>query len=250
MKLAVSELAWPDSISNLELLSELGINYIEAVIPKHVDWESIDLTEFKYFIDNLKLYNIDVKSTQSITYNCNLNSFANENFTQHLRKVLDICYQTDINTIVLGAPKLRNQYNNQQLSLIFKQIDSILKHNNQILLLEPNSKIYNGEYFFTVDEIVNFIDMNNFTNIKTMIDTHNIILEGQDPSEIFLKYQSHIKHIHVSENELSNLKDSIQHNKLSQVLHDHNYDGLIVYECIKTATLLGDIKLFSYIYNK
>lgn len=250
MKLAISELAWPESVTDLQTLNELGINFIETVIPKHVDWNLVDFNKFNQFIENLALNNIDVKSTQSITYNSNITSFVSNNFVEHIQTVSDICYQMDITTIVLGAPALRLEYNQQLLSDKFAIIDSILQTNNQTLLIEPNSRIYNGEYFFTVDEIVKFIKMNNFTNIKTMIDTHNILLEGQTPADVFIKYHPYIKHVHVSENKLSSFRNAIHHQELSTALHDMNYDGLVVYECMKSHTLLGDIKLFSYIYNK
>lgn len=249
MKLAISELAWPESVTDLQTLNELGINFIETVIPKHIDWNLINFNKFNQFINYLSLNNINVRSTQSITYNSNVDSFVSDTFVEHIQRVSDICYHVNITSIVLGAPTLRTKYDLIKLVENFTKIDLILQSRNQTLLIEPNSRLYNGEYFFTIDEIIKFLDINDFTNIKTMIDTHNIILEGQPPAEVFEMYHSYIKHVHVSENNLSNFKDSKYHHDLSDKLIKLKYDGLVVYECMKSPTLLGDIKLFSYIYS-
>ena len=252
MKLGVSELAWErlPIAATLELLSERNIKYIETVIPKHVDWMNVDLTQLRQHIATWKKYGIEVKSTQSITYNANITAFTDFKFIDHIHKVSDICAQLNIDTMVLGAPTLRIKRNSTMLIDDFRKIDLMLKERNQILLIEPNSRIYNGQYFFTVNEIISFIRICDFTNIKTMIDTHNIILEGQQPADIFNKYQSYIHHVHVSENGLSSFKNAQHHADLAEALHEANYQGLVVYECMKTPTLIGDIELFSYIYNK
>lgn len=250
MRLGVSELAWQTDTDVLDILNSLDIRYIETVLPKHITWESNDITNLQQYLTKLQKININVLSTQSITYNSNVFSFNHENFVSHMNLVSDLCNKFHIQLLVLGAPKLRNKYNFNIVSKIFKQLDNIMRSRNQILLIEPNCKQYGGEYFFTVDEIVQFIKTNNFTNIKTMIDTHNIINEQQSPAEIYLQYKPYIKHIHVSENNLFEFTNSKFHIELANVLHETNYNGLVIYECINTATLFGDIKLFSNIYNK
>ena len=249
MKLGISELAWQSDTDILDILHGENIRYIEAVIPRHMNWTDDTLT-FENYLSYLRINNINVASTQSITYKSNILSFNDINFLNHLKLVSSICKNLHINLLVLGAPKLRNNYELNLLSNIFNQLDVIARDNQQIILLEPNCKQYGGDYFFTIDEIVKFISYNKFTNIKTMIDTHNIINEHQSPAEMYLRYREYIKHVHVSENNLSSFKNSKYHTDLSNVLHDTNYDGIVIYECINTDTLLGDIKLFSNIYNK
>jgi sugar phosphate isomerase/epimerase len=167
-----------------------------------------------------------------------------------MNTVFDICKEFNIEKIVLGAPLLRKNNNIEELISLFTYLDLKLNHTNQVLLLEPNSKYYNGDYFFTVAEIVSFIQKNNFNNIKTMIDTHNIILENQSPSNIFTEYYSYIDHIHISEINLESFKPSNYHYELSNKLKEFNYKGLVIYECKKSNSLIEDIKTFSKIYNK
>jgi sugar phosphate isomerase/epimerase len=248
MKLGISCLAWDDYI-DLGYLKQNNIGYIEMVFPKFIEWDDKNFYKLNKFIDKIKKYNIEILSTQSIFFNSGVDNFHSKNFIEHIRKVVDICDKIKVSKLVLGAPSLRTSKINFGLLNNFYYIDNLLRKYNQILLLEPNSKIYNGNYFYTVDEIVNFISHNNFLNIKTMIDTHNIILEKQDPSDIFIKNSPYIDHIHVSEQNLGDFKESPEHNRLSKVLKDNKYDGLIVYESKPSLNLLKSIELFNKTYN-
>jgi sugar phosphate isomerase/epimerase len=253
MKLGISNLAWNNNkeFENLiPILKENNIKYIEIVLPKHLKWDDNDLTQLNYFVDSVLDNGLNISSTQSIFYNTNILSFYDINFINHILKLSLICKNININRIILGSPSLRIDKDILKLSNIFKEVDKIMIQNNQILLLEPNSKIYNGEFFYTVDEIVNFIKINNFTNISTMIDTHNILLENEDPVIIFDQYKDYIKHIHISETKLGSFIESNNHNKLSDILKEYNYDDLIIYETKPTLNINKDIKLFSKTYNK
>ncbi len=90
---------------------------------------------------------------------------------------------------------------------------------NCVLCIEPNSKYYGGEYFFTIKEIVNFITLNNFCNIKTMVDTHNLLLENQNIEESIYNFKDHIKHIHISEINLSEINFNYELINLIKVIN-------------------------------
>jgi sugar phosphate isomerase/epimerase len=248
LKLGISNLAWDENI-DFSLLKNNNINYVEIILPKHLDWNNCDLTKLNNFIDCAKNNNINILSTQSIFFNSNVNEFHSKNFINHIKIVIDLCSKIGVNKLVLGAPNLRTSEVNFGLINNFCYIDSILKKYNQTLLIEPNSKIYKGNYFYTVSEIVDFIIQNKFSNIKTMIDTHNVILENQTPSKILLKNILYIDHIHVSEIGLGDFIESDSHLELAKTLKNINYDKLIIYESKPSFNLLKSIELFSKIYN-
>jgi sugar phosphate isomerase/epimerase len=248
MKLGISNLAWEKNI-DFSLLKNNNINYIEIILPKYLNWDDYNFIKLKKFINYIKKYNIDILSTQSICFKSNLSSFHEENFIKHIEKVIKICDKIKVNKLVLGAPNLRNLSINVDLINNFIYINQILKNHNQILLLEPNSRIYNGNYFYTIDEIIDFIIQNKLSNIKTMIDTHNIILENQNPSKLFIKNKAYIDHIHVSEIDLGDFIESNEHIELALTLKTNKYEGLIIYESKPSKNLLKNIKSFSKIYN-
>ena len=253
MKLGISELAWPgiDHFDKtLNALNANGISCIEMVIPKHSPWNTIDVDKLTTLRDMINASHIEVKSTQSVLFNSNVLAIGVTNFIRHMETVIDVCNAIGIEKIVLGSPKQRVDINYTILKYAFQVLDDKLNGTNITILIEPNSRIYGGEYFFTIDSIVEFLDQNNFYDIKTMIDTHNIILEGQNPAEKFIEYREYIDHVHVSELELANFKESDMHHQLAETLHAYQYDGLVVYECNQSATLFNDIMSFANIYNK
>lgn len=251
MKLGISNLAWENSeLENIiPILKNNGIKYIETVLPKYLDWNNLDTTNLLKYLETLYKHNLLTLSTQSIFYNSSVKNFNDPNFVNHLKLVFDVCKLLNIELAVLGAPTMRVSHISKELIFNLHLIDSHLKETGQILLLEPNSKSYNGDYFYTVNEIVNFIGENKFSNIKTMIDTHNIILENEDPTENYLKYKDLISHIHISEKGLDNFAPTEKHIILSNTLKQTNYNGLIVYETKPSINLTQDIEQFVKIYN-
>jgi sugar phosphate isomerase/epimerase len=247
-KLGISNLAWDENIDFL-VLKNNNIDYIEIVLPKHLNWNNHDLTKLNSFVNHAKNNNINILSTQSILFNSNVDGFHNKNFINHIETVIDLCSKIGVNKLVLGAPNLRTSEINLGLINNFYYIDNILKKYNQTLLIEPNSKIYKGNYFYTVSEIVDFIIKYKFSNIKTMIDTHNIILENQNPSKLFLENISHIDHIHVSEINLGDFTESDKHTELANTLKINKYDGLVIYETKPSLNLIPSIELFNKTYN-
>ena len=116
-------------------------------------------------------------------------------------------------------------------------------------MIEPNSKIYGGEYFFTVSEITDFITSNGFKNIKTMIDTHNLILEDDDPIDVLKTHINYIGHIHISEIKLEPIKNIEFHTKFSSQLKEMKYDKIITYEVMKCEQIMDSVKEFYEIYK-
>jgi sugar phosphate isomerase/epimerase len=252
MKLGVSNLAWDNNINLDDLIvvfKNNNINYIEIVLSKYIDWNKINLTKLNKFISYVKDNGLDILSTQSIFFNSNINNFHDVNFKYHIQNVSNICSNFGIKFIVLGAPTMRTSKINLGLIKQFTYIDKVLANNNQILLLEPNSKKYNGNYFYKISEIVDFINKNNFNNIKTMIDTHNILLEGENLLKNFLTYSSLIHHIHISEDNLGDFLESENHNELAKVLKYNNYSNLLIYEAKPSLNLTNSIELFSKTYS-
>lgn len=252
MKLGISNLAWNEEMpldDLIRLFKDNNISYIEVILSKYIDWNKIDLTKLTKFISYIKDNDINILSTQSIFFNSNVSNFHDVNFKYHIENVSNICFNFGIKYIVLGAPTMRTFEINLGLIEQFYYIDKVLTDNNQILLLEPNSKKYNGNYFYTIDEIVNFINKNNFTSIKTMIDTHNVLLEKEIPSENFLKHLDLIQHIHISECDLGDFSESDNHNKLAKTLKDNNYSNLLIYEAKPSLNLVSSVELFNKTYN-
>jgi sugar phosphate isomerase/epimerase len=252
MNLSVSNLAWEHKDLNniLGILQKNGIKKIEGVLSKINKWDLIGQAELENLKNSLDTFEIDMGSIQSIFYGVDVNSLNNKTeIINHINKLIEISKILGYKVLVFGSPNLRNNFDNNIVVNVLNEIDILLSKNDIIMCIEPNSKIYNGEYFYTITEIVDFLSSNNFTNIKTMIDTHNLILEGEDPIEMLELYFEHIYHIHISENKLLPLSNLDFHKKFSEKLKSLNYENIITYELLPCDNLEERIKIFTEIYN-
>ena len=252
MKLGISNLAWSDTEQLKKiccLLENNHISYIEVVLPMHLEWESCDLAILHAFVETVNDRGLEIVSTQAICHGTSLTGFTGKDFVEHVGKVSNICKQVGVDRLVLGAPKLRSKESIDTLPETFKYIDQMIGDNNQTLLIEPNSRLYGGAFFYRVEEIVNFIRTNQLTNTRTMVDTHNCLLENEHPAVAYEAYRDYIKHIHVSEQQLGSFISSNAHIELATLLRQLNYKGLVVYEAKPSRDLKTDLELFVKAYN-
>lgn len=254
MNLALSNFAWDEQNQHevLEFLSKNNVNKIECIFTKFISWDNIDDKILKNYTSELLKYKITPYSVQSIFYETNFSDFSDEiGIINHFKKIISICEKLKIKIIVFGSPKLRkifygwyNSYVN-----IFKEVDNLLKMTDIHLVIEPNSRFYGGDFFFSVYEIVDFIKKNNFTNVTTMIDTHNLILDGDDPIESLSENIEFISHIHISETKLQTINNFEFHEKFSKKIKDLNYNKVITYEVLKCENIISSINDFISIYK-
>jgi sugar phosphate isomerase/epimerase len=252
MNLALSNLAWgfDETDSILNKLKYKGIYGIEGVFSKIGKWDSISDETIKQFKKVLDGIGMECNSIQSIFYNVECNDIHNKDTViSHIKLLIRYCEILGVEVMVFGSPKLRMGVVDDVICDIFHTIDTMLLNTNIEFIIEPNSKVYGGNYFYTLDEIVNFIEKNEFNKIKTMIDTHNLKLEGYNPSTEFIKYKEYIHHIHISEVGLTPIKSDDLHIEFSNTLRNHNYNKIITYEVSMLEDFDTNIDTFIKLYN-
>jgi sugar phosphate isomerase/epimerase len=216
MKFGITNLAW----------EEKNVASIENQLKKFDYFETVFLRR------NIGSY----YSTQSIFYGSNIKSFSDDNVLEYLNFVIDECLKCGIKIIVFGSPSLRKGNKNILLK-IFDLIDNKLKESKIYLCVEPNSKYYGGEYYHSLDEIVP--DIEKYSNVKTMIDTHNLILEGENIIEQYKKYSDYIKHIHISA-----IEDWNKYYEFVDFLKKECYNYGITYELKPNKNITLECKKF------
>lgn len=253
MKLALSNFAWDleENESIFKTLTSIGIEHVEGVLTKINNWDSLEESELIEYKESLNRCGIKIGSIQSIFYGVNCSDLSDYKTIDHYKKLIEYCKILGVKVMVLGSPSLRKNVSGwyDNLSDILKKVDDMLNGTGIELSIEPNTKTYGGDYFYTVQEIVDFIVHNDFKNIKTMVDTHNVKLEGLDPLNDLISYFDHINHIHVSEPKLSKLFDFEFHHVFSKSIKDLNYSGIITYEVMKCDDLIESVKEFYNIYK-
>jgi sugar phosphate isomerase/epimerase len=221
MKFGISNLSWNLKDDKIIKSHLTNYDYIETVFSK------IDLGYY---------------STQSIFYGSGVKTFDDFDSTlSQLNFIIDKCNECGVKIIVLGSPSLRTGNKNNLLK-VFNEVDSKLKKYDIFLCIEPNSRYYGAEYYCTLSEIVE--DIKNFSNIKTMIDTHNLILENVDIVDAFSQYKKYIKHIHFSEKDLVPISDYFFYHNLIDFLRNQQYNGGVTYELKLTENIVSESKKF------
>ena len=253
MNLAVSNLGWEHN--NLEkiisILAKNKIQFIEGVLTKIDEWDNLSLSKIKAFKSTLSKQNIKVESLQAIFYKSKCSSInENQKILNHLAKIMEFSQELGVSTLVFGSPSLRKDNQSKgYLKNLFYDIDLLSQSANLNFVIEPNSRIYGGDFFYTVDEIVEFLTINNYTNIKTMIDTHNSFLENKDPSKELTQHFEFINHIHISEKNLTPLKNYNNHLRFSKNIKKTKYQNLITLEVLDLINPEQNIKIFHDLYN-
>lgn len=254
MDLAVSNLAW-DNDDDIEIFNEfkkIGILQIEGIFNKINHWSSITENDIIKYKQKLESFDIEMKSIQSIFYNSGIdNLFDEEVVLTHFLRIIKFSKLLGVTTLVFGSPNLRKKINGWEtkLSSLLTILDYLLIKNNIELCIEPNAREYGGQYFFTVVEIVNFIKKNNYKNIKSMIDTHNVLLENENPIKILNEYYDYIGHIHISEKKLNPFIYSEFHLNFAKTIKEKHYNKTVTYEVLKHNDFIESLSNFILVYK-
>jgi sugar phosphate isomerase/epimerase len=254
MNLALSNFAWDKyhAGSIFNSLRENNITQVETILTKLKDWDKltyIDLMNYKIALDD---YNLKSYSIQSLFYGVDCKITDVDVVVNHFKRVINCAVTLGSKILVFGSPNLRQKHEgwDEALVSIFTQVDELLEGKDIKVVIEPNASIYNGQFFHNIEEIVNFIKENNLINIRTMVDTHNSILEKRNPMNDFLDYIDYIEHIHISEPKLVPIVDNTLHLGWANIIKNSKYNKTVTYEVLEHDTVLDSIKIFSQIYNK
>ena len=241
MKLAVSQLAW----NKIEEIKDYNISLIECVFSKIKDINIITDNDITQWCDRLLHESIKPYAVQSINYGSCINAFKyDEENKNYYKKIIELAKIAKLKRIIFGSPTLRRGSVDQSVVDILKYIDSLLEDTDIIWCIEPNAKIYGGMYFHTIEDIVTFLEKHCFKNIKTMLDTHNGILECRDNIVDIKMFNSYITHIHVSEENLAPLHNLDYHKQFATFLKQCNYNHIVTYECKSLTNIQSFIDIY------
>lgn len=224
MQLGISNISWLSENIKKNTMTALdsGFNYIESAYIK------VPMSKSVYAI-------------QGVFYKSGIESFEDPKCEKYFRKVIDSCLKNNIKVITFGSPSMRVGNKEKMLNLL-ANIDTYIDKRDCIVCVEPNSKIYNGKYYYSLDEIVS--DIHSFNNVKTMIDSGNLYLEGYDSITEYQKYKEFICHVHLSTSNLDPIRIYRPYIDLVSSIKELGYDGGITYEYLHSYNVEQEIKIF------
>lgn len=194
-------------------------------------------------------YGLCTYSAQALFYNSTVQSFEDIIATSaHLLRVIELGVSMGIKCLVLGSPALRRGSPSSLMEAL-KQVDTVLQVNDITLCIEPIAQAFNGKYFYTVEEIANYINCYKLHNVKTMLDTNNAWLQGDNPGEIMKNHSRLIAHVHVSDSDNGPILNEYEHRQIKKLLDSSGYQLGITRELIKASQHAQDYSLFKQIYG-
>ena len=221
MNIAISNFAYENCKKDYSTLEEYNIRYVESILSRIKPYSELSIEDIYMYKNELTIHKIQTKSAQAIFYGVPIVDMSEkEIILTHLEKLFNFCNVLNIELVVFGSPSIRKKFDNfdEKISELFIEIDDLATKKGIKFVIEPNSKIYGGEFFFDIEEIVSFIRKHNFKSIKTMIDTHNSILENNNPISEYNKFKDYVEHIHISEKGLLPIVLKDFHVEFSKIL--------------------------------
>jgi len=249
MKLAVSDTGF-DKLEDVSIELQNSVYFLEIVPTKIKPFKDLSLDDLLDYKSKINSLGLAPYSLLSLFYTLDIPDVSHVNdIYNHFCKLNHYMVELNCNLMVYGSPTMRKAIPGWEefCHNIFSRLDKELIKTGKYLIIEPVASSYGAEFFTTIDDIVEFLEKNQYSNIFTMIDTHNLFLEKQDPIEKYLQYKDYIKHIHVAEIGLGPLRNNAFHKKFAKVLED--YEHVITHEIRDRDNFKKSIKTFTEIYG-
>lgn len=250
MKLAVTDLGFTDVVEVAEPLLRNYIDYIEIIPTKETPYSQLTKWDFIHYKERLESFGLKPCAFLSLFYGIDIRSLEESTkFLDHIDKLLVYANHAGVDKLIFGSPGLRKTFIGweEKLTKIFTYLDKKLNNTGKSIIIEPVARHYGGEFWYDIEQVTEFIQMNKLRNISTMIDTHNNELEGIDSSLAYHRFKPFIQHIHVSEIGLGKIVELEKHMKFSNAIRDYN--NIVTHEMCNKNDFLESLNTFSTIYR-
>lgn len=235
MKLGVSAIGWEaEDHSDIVLHLPDGIEMLEAVpFKRH--------SEFSGYLQKY--------SAQSLFYGMDIDAFWDEEALRScLCLLIDKSKQFGWKRMVLGSPGLRRG-DCRYLMDGLAEVHHLLEEAECTVCIEPVARQYGGDYFFTVEAIVERLAEYALSRVQAMIDTNSVWLENQLPEDVLIQYFPYIAHVHVSDKKIGPIVQQEKHERFADALRNTGYSGVVVRELLKAKDYPGEYHYFAHLYK-
>ena len=253
MKLSVSQLGWPSSITNREaavMLMRNGIYHVDILPGKYA-------SAAEALVDFIPV-GVGIVGAQSLLFGCTDNIFGTDQerdaIAERLERVFKLCSEAGARNLTFGSPKNRDKrdYTDAVARSIatsyFQRIAKIAAKYGVVLCLEPNPTIYGCNFMTTTEEAASIVRAVDHPNVQLQIDLGCITANGENLLDICRRWHGIVGHIHISEPHLAPIQDhNGRHGRYAKILNQyfpertatieviHKSDGQTIEESIATA---------------
>ena len=264
MKLSISNLAFLDSPLEdvLPQLAELHIQGVEMA-PSRL-WEDplgSTIEERVSMKKKIAAHDVSVVGLQSLFYkHPDLQIFAEspcrKKCLQHLLGMVDLCADLGGELIVFGAAGTRKRGDldlatAQRIARdFFCMAAEHAKTRNIYICFEPLSPVYHCDFVNTIAQGAEFVEAVGHPNLRLLIDTGSMFLNGEDSLEQIHNFIGLTQHIHINDPQLAPAGGkNYQHEKIARVIKEEGYQGWLTMEFLAKGKLAENVAYSAQTYK-
>ena len=124
----------------------------------------------------------------------------------YLKQVVDVAYDMECPTVIVGSggktrsfePDWDREAGVKCMAEVIRRVGLYAQEKGVILAVEAINR-YETNFLNTLEEAVNFVNMVNLPNVRTMADTYHLNIEEVNPAETIRKYGHTLANLHLAD---------------------------------------------------
>ena len=244
MKLSVSNIAWDNKRleEHLELLSDLGCDGVE-IAPSKIWKEPVDasreaIEDFRKLIDK---HDLEISAFHALLFTRpDLHLFKDRDSRNrtigYIKLMIKLACDLSVKVLVYGSPKSRSiddrsyEESYKVAVDVFLELAQEAASYDTCFCIEPLGHSYT-DFINTSDEGYRLVQDVNSPNFGLHLDIRAMLEAGEDFGEVFNKYSSIARHIHVGGPDLAPPGYvGLDHTSIGEALFKSSYNGFVSIE--------------------
>lgn len=124
----------------------------------------------------------------------------------YLKQVVDVAYDMECPTVIVGSggktrsfePDWDREAGVKCMAEVIRRVGLYAQEKGVTLAVEAINR-YETSFLNTLEEAVNFVNMVNLPNVRTMADTYHLNIEEVNPAETIRKYGHTLANLHLAD---------------------------------------------------
>lgn len=257
MNISISNLAFKSHslIETIKILEHSPIRGIE-VAPTLI-WDKplcVTKKNRKDIKRIVKDHGLSIVGLQSLLYNQQDlqifgSSYHQNNCKDYLKQLIDLCADIGGTILTFGSGNNRKTFNYQTTDAFsiatsfFYDLALYAEGAGVLICIEPLSSKYGCDFINTADEGAHLVKLVNYPSFKLLLDTGSMLLNGESPEDMIVKYSEIIAHMHINDpNLLPPSEKLVDHSNIAEKLKNISYQGWLTIEVMKEySTIENDL---------
>lgn len=257
MKLSISNIAWDAQTDDdvYRLMNKYGFRGLE-IAPTRVfpNRPYTRLKDAARWSEDLKSeYGLIVSSMQSIWFGRSEKIFeeagARRTLTDYTKKAIDFASVIGCKNLVFGCPHNRVISDNTDINIaleFFGELGDYAKGKGAALNMEANPPIYGTNFINRTAEAIDLVKKVSSDGFFLNLDIGTMIYNEEEIG-ILSGNMKYVRHIHISEPGLNEIKEREIHKDLKRILSDENYDGFVSVEMRRQDNIANIERAMKYV---